>query len=271
MKTPNTLSNDVAAAFGVNADISLLPGGIDLKTFRSGDVVLRYLGENAEEVRNWNAELFNKLDQQGFRVARPIRATNSSWVVNGWVAEQFLQGHVASINDILTTIQAVTAFHKALIGTPLPEYRKREQTMWDRADQWAWGDIPEDIDPNLYQLASRLTKLRKPVDLPSQLIHGDLNLNNILIAKNLPPAIIDLAPYWRPVEFALAVMAFWVGPYEGNPEILEQFRHIREFDQMLIRAGLRMILTQKDPQHATGLEEYGRAVEVIEQFVDSHQ
>ena len=271
METPHSLNADVATAFGVSADISLLPGGIDLKTFRSGDVVLRYLGENAEEIGNWNAELFDRLNQQGFRVSKPIRTSNGAWVVNGWVAEQFLEGHAATVIDVPEAIEAVAAFHKALVGTSLPEYRKREQTMWDRADQWTWGKIPEDIDPILYQLASRLAKLRKSVDLPNQLIHGDLNLNNILVIENLPPAIIDLAPYWRPAEFALAVMAFWVGPYNGNAEILEQFRSVKEFDQMLIRAGLRMILTQRDPQHATGLEEYEKAVEIIERFVNSHQ
>jgi aminoglycoside phosphotransferase (APT) family kinase protein len=106
-----------------------------------------------------------------------------------------------------------------------------------------------------------------PVHLPDQLIHGDLNPDNILVADHLPAAIIDFAPYWRPAAFALAVLAYWVGPYTGNAAILEQFRGIPAFDQMLLRAGLRMTLTQSNPGHAAKLEEYEQAAGIIETFV----
>lgn len=264
------LDPQVAAAFGVNAEIALLPGGADLKTFRSGNVVLRYLGKNAQEAGNWNAELFNHIKEDGFRVAKPIKAADGSWIVNGWVAEQFFEGRQATVDDLPIIINAVDRFHKALVGRSLPDYRKTEHTMWDLADEWAWGEVPRDIDPKLYEIIFGLLNLKKPVNLPDQLIHGDLNLNNILIADNQAPAIIDLAPYWRPAEFAQAVMAYWVGPYTGDIEILNNFRHIPEFDQMLIRAGLRMALTQKDPQNATDLEAYEKASKIIEQFVTSH-
>src|SRR5215469_815242 len=246
----------VANAFGVSPDIALLPGGFDQKTYRSGEVVLRYLGEAAADAGNWNADLFDRLDQQGFRVAKPRRATNGSWVVNGWVAEGFLVGHSVTLHDVPAAIDAITAFHRALIGTPLPEYRKDEHTIWDRADEWAWGDIPERIDPRLYALASRPAILRTPVHLPDQLIHGDLNPDNILVADQLAPAIIDLAPYWRPAPLALAVLAYWVGPYRGNSAILEHFCGITAFDQMLVRAGLWKTLCQRDPGQATNLEQY---------------
>src|SRR5215469_642067 len=66
----------VARAFGVSPDIALLPGGSDQKTYRSGDVVLRYLGDFAADEGNWNADLFDRLDHQGFRVAKPRRAAD---------------------------------------------------------------------------------------------------------------------------------------------------------------------------------------------------
>jgi uncharacterized protein (TIGR02569 family) len=260
----------VAKAFGVRPDIALLPGGFDQKTYRSDEVVLRYLGDDAADVGTWNANLFDRLNQHGFRIAKPRQAADGSWVVNGWVAEGFLEGHPPTMQDIPAVIEAITAFHQALIGTSLPEYRNHAHTIWDRADYWAWGDIPLDIDPRLYQLASRLAPLRNPVHLPDQLIHGDLNPDNILVADHLPPAIIDLTPYWRPAPFALAVLAYWVGPYRGNAAILEHFRGITAFDQMLLRAGLRMTLTQSNPQQATKLDEYEHAVEIIESFVTNH-
>ena len=268
--TKTYLDPEVATAFGISSDIALLPGGIDLKTFRSGNVVLRYLGVDAQDVAIWHAELFDRIIENGFRVAKPIRAANGSWMVKGWVAEHFLEGRHATKEDLPSVIDAATKFREELVGVPFPEFRNREQTMWDRADQWAWGDIPEDIDPKLYRSAIDLAELRRPADLSNQVIHGDLNLNNVLIADHQPPAIIDLAPYFRPAEFALAVTAYWVGPYEEDIKVLHQFRSIRSFDQMLIRAGLRMMLTQKDHRHAIGIEKYQKANEIIQHFVKSN-
>jgi uncharacterized protein (TIGR02569 family) len=261
----------VARAFGVSPDITLLTEGSDQKTFRSGDVVLRFLGDFAAEAGNWNADVFDRLEQHGFRVTKPRRAANGAWVVNGWVAEEFLIGQSVTLQDIPQAIDGITAFHQALIGTPLPEYRKHAHTLWDRADEGAWGDIPERIDPRLYALASRLAILRTPVHLPDQLIHGDLNPDNILVADQVPPAIIDLAPYWRPAPLASAVLAYWIGPYRGNAAILEHFRGIPAFDQMLIRAGLWKALSQRDLGQPTHLEQHAQAVGIIENFVTGHR
>jgi hypothetical protein len=68
----------------------------------------------------------------------------------------------------------------------------------------------------------------------------------------------------------LAVLAYWVGPYRENAAILEHFRGIPAFDQMLLRAGLRLTLTKRDPGQATNLEQYEKAARIIEMFVISH-
>jgi uncharacterized protein (TIGR02569 family) len=241
--------------------------GIDLKTYRSGNIVLRNLGESRQDAGIWHAEFFSQIQENGFRISRPIRASDGSWTVRGWVAEQFLEGRHATKGDVDSIINAATHFHEAIAGTPLPEYRKKYQTIWDRADQWAWSEAPKDIDPKLYALASELEDLKKPVTVTDQLIHGDLNLNNLLISDSLPPAVIDFTPYFRPAEFALAVTAYWVGPYTGDIKILNKFKDIKEFDQMLIRAGLRSMLTQEDLQHANELETYKKANKIIKEFV----
>jgi len=51
----------------------------------------------------------------------------------------------------------------------------------------------------------RLAAALEPVEARSQLIHGDLT-GNVLFAEHLPPAIIDLSPYWRPTSFASAIV-----------------------------------------------------------------
>jgi hypothetical protein len=133
----------------------------------------------------------------------------------------------------------------------------------------SWTPLLEEFSPKSTGLHS--TGSTPPVDLPDQLIHGDLNPDNILVADDAPPAIIDLAPYWRPAALAVAVLAYWIGPYRGNVAILEHFRGITAFDQMLVRAGLWKTLCQSDLGQATHLDQHEQAVGIIEKCVTSHR
>jgi hypothetical protein len=55
-------------------------------------------------------------------------------------------------------------------------------------------------------LMSQLMEARNPVEeLPSQLVHGDQG-GNILFHPELPPAVIDVSPYWRPKRYADAIV-----------------------------------------------------------------
>lgn len=86
------------------------------------------------------------------------------------------------------------------------------------------------------------------LDLPSQVVHGDLS-GNVLFADGAPPAVIDLTPYWRPAAFAAAVVVVdalvWGG---GDPSLLRRVDH-----QLLLRAELRRLLELDalgPPEHA---------------------
>jgi hypothetical protein len=120
------------------------------------------------------------------------------------------------------------------------------RTAWGQADKWCWGEKPVSIHPVLAPLVNTLYELRAPVEgLQSQLIHGDLNPSNILIAPDQPPAFLDLSPFWGLVEFALGMYANWVGPRQGDSAVVRHLRHVRAFDQMLIRASIRMSLVMQ--------------------------
>ena len=267
------LDPEVADAFGVGRAATLLPDGLDQRTFRSGNVVLRRLGERAEEEARWTAELFSRITQRGFRVPTPIRAPNGEWLIRGWTAETFLEGRPAKPSDAPQVAAAIDAFHQALAGEPVPAFRTgiAEPNPWDRADDWAWGELPTPIDPRLIEPLGRLAALRRPLpELPHQLIHGDLNPDNILIAPDgsgLPPGIIDMTPYWRPAGYAAAVAAYWLGPYRGNAAVLEHFAHVPHFAQLLVRAALRMLLTFRDLKDVGDVEQYRPAIGVIERYV----
>lgn len=53
-------------------------------------------------------------------------------------------------------------------------------------------------------------------------MHGDL-LGNVLFAAGLPPAVIDISPYWRPPEYAEAiVVADALCWYGATPTLLTE-------------------------------------------------
>ncbi len=67
--------------------------------------------------------------------------------------------------------------------------------------------------------ALRLREALEPLGR-CQLVHGDLT-GNVLFARDLPPAVIDLSPYWRPPEYAegvvLADALCW---HDASPSLL---------------------------------------------------
>ena len=58
--------------------------------------------------------------------------------------------------------------------------------------------------PELADVAARLLAQPDPPDEP-QLVHCDLT-GNVLFAAGLPPAVIDISPYWRPPSYAEGVV-----------------------------------------------------------------
>jgi uncharacterized protein (TIGR02569 family) len=106
--------------------------------------------------------------------------------------------------------------------------------------------------------------LRKSVDLPCQLVHGDLT-ENVLFAENQPPVIIDFSPYWRPVGFAAAVvLADAVCWRNADADTLLQYvSSIEEFPQLFIRALVyRMVTTIAVSRSVPDLTGYAPGIDV---------
>jgi hypothetical protein len=72
------------------------------------------------------------------------------------------------------------------------------------ADRVAWGERDLELHPELISVGTRLRRVLEPLG-PPQVVHGDLT-RNVLFGPALPPAIIDISPYWRPPEYAEAVV-----------------------------------------------------------------
>jgi uncharacterized protein (TIGR02569 family) len=271
----STVSALIAQAFDSVGALHLLPGG-EGRTYRAGNVIYRREANVAEA--SYLADVYHRLPEIGFRVPKPIRAKQGGWISpTGWSAWTFVAGRPATKEDLPSVIAAIRAFHQALAQQPYPPYLADRDTPYDRADRAAWDTLPDAIEPPLVPLVTQLLRLRQPIaPLRPQLIHGDLNEENILVAPELPPAIIDLTPYWRPAEFALAVLAYWLGPYRSDMSILPAFAQVQEFDQMLVRAALRTILITHEFSKLGGslekaAEEYQPSVAIIAEWMHQRE
>jgi uncharacterized protein (TIGR02569 family) len=221
----------VLDAFGAVGVPTPLAGGTG-SSWRVGSLVLKPL-EGTEREIPWQTELFAAIEPDGFRVASPLPD-----VVDGWTAVPYLEGHhePGRWRDIVATGER---FHAALAAVPRPGAIIDLRTNpWAIGDRVAWGDLPYDgIDDLLAAL--------EPVDAPSQLIHGDLT-GNVLFHDMLPPAIIDFAPYWRPPEYATAIVVTDAVLWEDAPSELLEEAHPQYLLRALIFRGVTSIESGTD-------------------------
>jgi hypothetical protein len=195
----------VLAAFGAVGAPEPLAGGTG-RSWLAGSLVVKPL-DCAEREIAWQAELFGTIEEDGFRFAAPLPN-----VVDGWTAAPYLEGRHehGRWRDIIAVGER---FHAALAGVPRPDtIVDRRANHWETGDRVAWG--AQD-----YKGIDDLLAALEPVDEPSQLMHGDLT-GNVLFHDELPPAIIDFAPYWHPTEYATAIIVTDAVLWEGAPEEL---------------------------------------------------
>ncbi|MGW6199499.1 TIGR02569 family protein [Kribbella sp. NPDC055110] len=224
-------SDEVLDAFGLAEPVVRLPGGQG-ETWCSGGVVIK----RADAEAAWRAEVLNALPESGeFRVARPVRARDGAWVAFGWEASELLVGatDVRRQDEVLT---AAAAFHEAVAGLSRPQFIDTRQDPWADGDRVAWREQSVDGSPAYVELVGPLVDAWRPVELVSQVVHGDLP-GNVMFADGLPPAIIDWPVYWRPPSWAAAVaVADALCWYGAQPELAARWAHLPEWGQMLVRA-----------------------------------
>jgi uncharacterized protein (TIGR02569 family) len=211
------------------------------RTWRAGQIVVKPT-EQPDETR-WRADLLTNLDDSvAFRIARPVRARDGDWIVHGWEAWHV----VAGSQDYYRPDDAIATgleFHRALADLPRPEFLNSRDDAWTTGDRMAWEEIPLNGTSSGLSVLEPLAELRRPVDLPSQVVHGDL-LGNVLYEKDKPPAIIDWPVYYRPAVWAAAVIVMdavcW---YDADEGLIERWKHLPDWRQMLIRALIYRVAT----------------------------
>lgn len=232
----------VLKAFEVRDEPVALAGGKG-GTWRAGDLILKPV-EFADESA-WRSEVLTTLpESEHFRVARPVRALDGTWMAEGWEASRYVAGteDTSRLDDVL---RAGIAFHAAIAEVARPAFLDVRDDPWSVGDRVAWEEVPLQVGATGEELLRPLLQARRPVELRSQAVHGDLP-GNVLFADGLPPAIIDWPLYWRPPSWAAAVAVVdalcW---YDATPDLVLRWAHLPAWGQMLVRALIYRIATDE--------------------------
>jgi uncharacterized protein (TIGR02569 family) len=228
--------------FAVRGDPQPLEGGENI-SWLVGDTVLKRV-DVPEPQLEWQASLFVGLkDDAAFRVPCAVRSESGSLVVDGWYAMTYLPGRHER-GRWVDIVLAGEAFHQAVASVPRPTFIDTREDPWAIGDRVAWGELAIGSVPETKHLR-RLTDHLRAIDSPSQLIHGDLT-GNVLFDDVLPPAILDLSPYFRPPTFASAIVVADALVWEGaDASLLEEVARDANFPQYLLRACIYRAVTDR--------------------------
>ena len=207
---------EVLSAFGLRGEPVPVGGGRGT-TWQLGTAMLKPGVDPT--FQEWLATLTG-IEQRGFRLAEALPARDGRWVVQGWGAQRVLSGTAASGRDAPweSVLGAARAFHEAVASIPRPAFLDDRTDAWAVADRATWAEVEVDLIPEALELVRRLEPVARLTGNP-QLVHGDLT-GNVLLDTPRVPGIIDVSPYWRPVQYAEGiVVADALAWHQGRPDL----------------------------------------------------
>lgn len=230
--------------------------------WQSGLVELRPVYDQAES--SWILRLLNELSGDDVQVAQPARATDGRQIVGGWMAYRFPAEDDAptvqrpGFDDLMLTS---VKLHQALAHVPRPEFLDQRDDVYAHADRLAWGDEEATLDESgggrwFEILAGSL----RPVSVPDQVVHGDL-YREVRITAGARPVVVGFRPYFRPAEWASALVVVDAIAFGGaDASLAAGWSHLAEWPQMLLRAMLFRLAChaldqEADPGDLDGLRE----------------
>lgn len=258
---------DVLSAFGISGNPRLLEGG-EGTTYVAGNVVLKPVASEIET--NWRSNLLSSLPQVGFRIARSLKTIDGNWTCEGWEASTFVEGQPTK-SRWKEKIEVSRKFHAQLQNIDKPAFIDLATHPWAISDRMVWGEQPLEYSDRLKPVMQQLEAMTKPVTLPSQLIHGDMT-GNILFHDSLDPAVIDFSPYWRPAEYATAIIIVDSIVWDGvDQSLLLEMENRTDMNQLLIRATMWRIKTTEEyiKQYGKGLIDHVDAYQPLIKMLEA--
>ncbi|MBT2594981.1 hypothetical protein [Arthrobacter sp. ISL-72] len=230
---------ETQAEFRAAGTLFKLEGGRGT-AWRVGHVTLKPLDVLPEELL-WLDEVAREHSAGNeLRLSLPIRSRSGKLIVDGWTAFPYLTGEHQP--GRWTELAKIARDFSALFAqVQRPDFVDKRTHAWAKADRFAWGEY--DGPPITAPYIADLVSTRRQVFDPPGIVHGDLT-GNVLFDPVLPPAVIDLTLYWRPLNYSIAVIAIDAVCFEGAPlSLLETISPALDFPQYLIRALLFRLVT----------------------------
>lgn len=263
-------SKSVLEAFRLEDDLTQLPGGQG-ESFHCGIAVLKPAHDPVEA--EWSAQVFSALvssGHSGFHVPSPILASNTKYVFQGWTASKFVTGIAGPGERWLKLLETSRAFHAALQSVQNPDFLSHRSHPWAVADRVAWGEANVDVVPELQEVYQLLLQMRQDVNTTSQIVHGDLTCNMLFSDDETYPTVIDFSPFWRPVEYAEAIIIVdGILDHGGGRHLVELGGTSFKWLQMLVRSLIFRLVARSELVGVMGgvgkeyIEAFERAVSFI--------
>jgi len=235
---------EVLAAFGASGRLRRLDGGMH-RTWRVDDLVLKPV-DGPPGQHEWVCDVFDRWPTDaGVRVPRPVRTERGEWAGLGWAAHRWLPGTTARFADDPAAFRRTAdAFHQVLRDVPPPEFLDHRDDPWAFGDRVAFAEADPEGPEVVLDLLAPLLAARRPVDLPVQVVHGDLG-GNVLREPGLRDAVIDWPPYVRPTGFALGIVVGDAVAWEdAPPSSVDVWADEPGWYQLLLRAVICRIATR---------------------------
>lgn len=203
----------------------------------------------------WSGKVRESLDPDGVRIARPLRTSDGRHVMAGWQARFYIPGAPAPRVDEVVGValrlsEALAQLSRPRFLTEHPTMPLDEVDVFAVAESAAWAPdpiaalegyldatvVPRTDVAEALRLAGRLADRRQDIHLPDQIVHADL-LATTIFADTATPAVTDLVPVWRPAQWSAALVVV-DGLNSGSVDdgIIERWRHLPEWPQLLLRA-----------------------------------
>jgi hypothetical protein len=140
----------------------------------AGNLILKPLDMPLDELA-WQEQILSHIREDGFRLARPVRALDGQLAVEGWSAWQRIEGEHLP-RRWAEICAAGQRFHRASAGIPVPGWHQQRNDVFAQADLAAWDDAALSQFCSLAPVAQLAGRFR-PLHGHDQLIHGDLTTN----------------------------------------------------------------------------------------------
>ena len=244
--------DQVAKIFGSNEMPVLLLGGQG-SAYRSGNIILKPTNDKVESEELANL-VSSVVSSRELRIPRPIKSINNNWIEENYVAWEFLEGKEIGLR-YEQKIQICEEFSQIFKNIGKPSFIELRNDPWSIADRVTWEEKNKQYDARFQKMINQIKSKLKPIRLNSQIIHGDI-ARNIIFSKEYAPGVIDLTIYWRPKDYAKALLIVDAITWENTDTNIYKFvKDLPEINQLLLRAGLRRLI--ENPEH---IEHFGKDI-----------